>query len=833
MRAVGGVVVLIVATTAAAVVATASGAQGATVPTVAPTVTFAGSAFGDIVTDPATGRVLVSFDDSIAVFDAEGQPETVLTGLPGARGMAVDGRSLWVALATSGSLAQVDLDTLTVAEVLAAGTTVTGSVAVVGGKVWFPVGSSDRRSLMMYDPATGVFDDRGGSVYGGRVVAIPGSDTHLLFHDVGLSPFSVYRVDLTTDPIRVEGDVPHGEGSNLREVAATDHGTFVTASGSPYQFPEFSLTTMQRSGVAYTATNYPSGIDYTAAEGGYLAGATQSTNQVYVYRDGHPSPMLNFKTTTEPEYLGVELADDARHVYVVTEETSTTLGLVVQALDPSRTPKVTLAAEPVVTPGQTLHFSVGVENRSTTPLTGLVVTVPGTTCAAPPASLGVGASVTVECTYLVTTGDIGTHQVAATLSTDQGETVVSETIEIRVDPVPGPTVALSATPSAVTPGQTITYTARVRNPAALAVTGVVLDGGPLDCDDGPEALDPGATADVRCTHVAELGDVGAYAAHVRVSADDHDPAESNGVTTTVGPVPTPTVVASATEPTVVPGEVIHYGLTIRNRGALALTDLVLTTWTAQCEDPPGTILPGDTATVTCRHRARGSDLGSYGHAVTVDSAETDAVTSNVVATDVVLPPHGFSDIVGSPAYDAGVSWAKFFGVIDGYADNTFRPNRHVTRGQAVSMLWTMMDTPVERRSHGFSDVTRGSRYHRPLKWATAGGMVRRSPGTPFRPGDAVSRAQLVRMMWEMAGAPTGAPDAPYTDLPAGSAARAAIAWADHAGLVGRIAPGSTFRPRRAATRADAALLLRALAERPDAWAADARIPSTVLFPVPR
>lgn len=301
----------------------------------APVTTFVAARYGDIATDPVTGRVLVTADDAVRVFSPEGQPVATIGDVYGAAGMAIDGRTLWVAMTTAGSYARIDLDSLTLVQVLSAGVTVPQSFVVLDGKIWFSGidGTNPNRSLRRLDPATGAVTDQGGSLNGGYHVApVPGSSSQFLWGNSGTLPFSLVRVDTTTSPVRIKTLQRAGSTGSLRDLAATDHGTFLTASGAPYNFPEYALDTMQHDGRVYSATHYPGAITWSPARGGLFAASTGSTNKVFVYRDGGPSPAETFTVAGTVVDHDVALAPDGDHVYALVQLPSSTWGLVAHRL---------------------------------------------------------------------------------------------------------------------------------------------------------------------------------------------------------------------------------------------------------------------------------------------------------------------------------------------------------------------------------------------------------------------------------------------------------------------------------------------------------------------
>ncbi len=100
------------------------------------TVTLPGT-FRDMVVDPATGRVFVAAADVVVVYDAAGALVATVPNQLVASGLAIDGGSVYVALATLGRHhADLDRD-LAVTGSWTIGRPVTDAIAVSGGTVWF------------------------------------------------------------------------------------------------------------------------------------------------------------------------------------------------------------------------------------------------------------------------------------------------------------------------------------------------------------------------------------------------------------------------------------------------------------------------------------------------------------------------------------------------------------------------------------------------------------------------------------------------------------------------------------------------------------------------
>lgn len=112
----------------------------------------------------------------------------------------------------------------------------------------------------------------------------------------------------------------------------------------------------------------------------------------------------------------------------------------------------------------------------------------------------------------------------------------------------------------------------------------------------------------------------------------------------------------------------------------------------------------------------------------------------------------FSDVSAAAWYAEAVTTLASIGVINGYTDGSFRPNRAVTRAEFVTMLVNL--TGVTGASASFTDVS--SHWARNAIYAAASqGWVNgyaQSDGTyAFRPGNNITRAEAVVVMNRILG----------------------------------------------------------------------------------
>ena len=283
-----------------------------------------------------------------------------------------------------------------------------------------------------------------------------------------------------------------------------------------------------------------------------------------------------------------------------------------------------------------------------------------------------------------------------------------------------------------------------------------------------------------------------------------------------GPVPPTITVVPTTVGPVVPGDTISYTVNVVNNDPtiplhvthVASLDLACSQADTDHDDIPAN--GGDEDITTCTHVARNHDLPEFaGAIVEVFFSEIDSIVSTPApAIGVAYPPHGFTDVADTDFYGDAAYWGKFFELVAGFPDGTFRPDADVTRGQIVNMLWHAVDEPVVNTPHGFVDVPAGAFYRQALNWAKARHLVTGFAGNRYRPMQPVTLGQLVNMVWKMVGSPSSSGPG-YTDVPV--VFRDAARWVRQHQLAQPFAPGPQLHPAQSATRAEVLYVVFTLA----------------------
>ena len=152
---------------------------------------------------------------------------------------------------------------------------------------------------------------------------------------------------------------------------------------------------------------------------------------------------------------------------------------------------------------------------------------------------------------------------------------------------------------------------------------------------------------------------------------------------------------------------------------------------------------------------------------------------------------GFIDTQDHWAKDA-IDFVSARGLVNGMSATTYAPDASTTRAQ----LWTILARQND------ADLTGGSIwYEKAQNWAKEKGI---SDGT--NPNAAISRAQVVTMLWRAAGSPAAQSGTVFQDVAAGSYYAQAVAWAVENGITTGVG-GGRFDPNSTCTRGQIATFL--------------------------
>ncbi len=174
----------------------------------------------------------------------------------------------------------------------------------------------------------------------------------------------------------------------------------------------------------------------------------------------------------------------------------------------------------------------------------------------------------------------------------------------------------------------------------------------------------------------------------------------------------------------------------------------------------------------------------------------------------------FIDVAPNAWYKDAVQYAYDNGLMTGVSDAEFAPEATTTRAMIVSIL-ARLEGVESAQAAGFADVD-DEWYATAVNWAASVGVVNGYEDNTFRPNTAITREQLAAILMNYAAykgedVSARADLTSYTDQPS-NWAEEAISWSVAEGLLTGVT-ADTLQPQGAATRAQvAAILQRFLSE---------------------
>lgn len=112
----------------------------------------------------------------------------------------------------------------------------------------------------------------------------------------------------------------------------------------------------------------------------------------------------------------------------------------------------------------------------------------------------------------------------------------------------------------------------------------------------------------------------------------------------------------------------------------------------------------------------------------------------------------FVDVPAGAYYYDAVLWAAEGGIVTGTDAVHFSPDASCTRAQLVTLLWRAAGSPVVNYAMNFTDVDGGAYYAEAVRWAASEKVVEGTTAETFAPDAAVTRAQVVTMLYRFAKA---------------------------------------------------------------------------------
>ena len=211
-----------------------------------------------------------------------------------------------------------------------------------------------------------------------------------------------------------------------------------------------------------------------------------------------------------------------------------------------------------------------------------------------------------------------------------------------------------------------------------------------------------------------------------------------------------------------------------------------------------------------------TDQGGGQYTFTMSSGPV-TVTATFMDDNTML--NFFVDVPAGAYYYDAVLWAAEGGIVTGTDAVHFSPDASCTRAQLVTFLWRAAGSPAVNYAMNFTDVDSGAYYAEAVRWAASEKIVEGTTAETFAPDAAVTRAQVVTMLYRFAKAQEmdttqgGMAIREFDDFDAVPAyALEAMDWAVNAGVLK--GDNNRLLPQDNCTRAQiVTMLYRALGEK--------------------
>lgn len=116
------------------------------------------------------------------------------------------------------------------------------------------------------------------------------------------------------------------------------------------------------------------------------------------------------------------------------------------------------------------------------------------------------------------------------------------------------------------------------------------------------------------------------------------------------------------------------------------------------------------------------------------------------------PSTNFTDVEENGWYHIGVDFMVKNGFMNGVADDAFDVDGNLTRAQLVTILYRIAGEPESTATNPFADVADGQWYTNAVIWAAENGIVKGVNTTTFAPNDQITREQIATILFRYAKA---------------------------------------------------------------------------------
>ena len=157
--------------------------------------------------------------------------------------------------------------------------------------------------------------------------------------------------------------------------------------------------------------------------------------------------------------------------------------------------------------------------------------------------------------------------------------------------------------------------------------------------------------------------------------------------------------------------------------------------------------PGASTSLTVSIIPGLTTVGSYSGRVNISgTAGGERFSYDAVVIFSITGDELYSDVSSSSWYYEAVKYVTDAGLMEGMDGGKFNPTGTATRAQVVTILYRLAGEPAVSGSTPFEDVSTSNWFYAQVKWASDNDIVNGVSDTTFSPNSPVTREQLAAML---------------------------------------------------------------------------------------
>ena len=141
----------------------------------------------------------------------------------------------------------------------------------------------------------------------------------------------------------------------------------------------------------------------------------------------------------------------------------------------------------------------------------------------------------------------------------------------------------------------------------------------------------------------------------------------------------------------------------------------------------------------------------------------------------------FPDVGNGNSFKSYILWNYYEGIIGGDKQGNFNPDKTVTRGQFIIMLWRAAGKPEPTQFKAFPDVSENSSFYKAVCWAVENNITNGQKDGTFGVNNPCTRGHVVLFLYRFAGQPTVEGSVSFPDVTGGTYYKA-VCWAAENGI---------------------------------------------------